>query len=195
MLGGLDEFSRDAIPLQPRQMIDEQDPVQMIDFMLQAGRQKSIRFDFLDAAVPIGVAGTHPGRTLDLLEKIWDRQAALLIEGKLVRRPENFWIDDTERFWRGGLVLAFRDVKNENPLRHRDLDRGKTDAGRRIHGLKHIVHQRVNACVDRGHRRAFVPQTRIREGQYRPYSHDNEIMPAPPEVNLSGLHFLMTRTG
>ena len=68
----------------------------------------------------------------------------------------------------GVLVLAFGHVENDDPLWHGDLDRGETDAGRGIHGLEHIVHERVDAPVDGGHRRAFEPQTRIRKGDDGP---------------------------
>ena len=159
--------------------------VQMVDLMLQASRQNTLCLDLLGAAVAIKITGAHPGRPFDVLEKFRDRQAALLIGGELLRGPENFRINDTKRGRRGVLVFAFRDVENEDPLWHGNLDRGETDAGRGIHGLEHIVHERADARVDRGHRRAFEAQTRIREGNNRPYSHPNEIIPAPPEVNLS----------
>jgi hypothetical protein len=33
--------------------------------------------------------------------------------------------------------------------RHRDLDRGKADAGRRVHRLEHVGDQRAQLVVDR----------------------------------------------
>ena len=43
-------------------------------------------------------------------------------------------------------------------LRHADLDGGKPDAGRRIHGLEHVVDQRAQRLVDRLHRLGLQPQ-------------------------------------
>src|ERR1700730_14848988 len=59
VLGGLGEFPGDAIPLQPRQMIDEQDPVQMVYLMLQTGRQNPVRFDLLGAALAVEISCAH----------------------------------------------------------------------------------------------------------------------------------------
>ncbi len=168
MLGVLSEFPHDTVALQPGKMIDEQDAIQMVDLMLEASRQNVVRLDLLRAAIAIEVTGAHAGRPLDILENVWDRQAALLTGRKLRRSPENFWISETKRLWRGGFIDAFGHVENNHPLLHGDLNRREPDAGRGIHGFEHIVHERADAFVDFGHRRAHKAQTRIGKSDYGP---------------------------
>src|SRR5271167_1072532 len=65
-LGGLFEFLDDARALQPRNMVDEQDAVQMVDLMLQAGCQNAVGLDLPGAAVSVEIADAHTRGTLDL---------------------------------------------------------------------------------------------------------------------------------
>ncbi len=168
VLGVLSEFPHEEVALQPGNMIDEQDAIQMIDLMLQASRQNAVRLDLSRVAIAIEVTGAHAGRPLDILENVRDRQTALLAGGMLVRSPENFRISETKRLRRRCFTFAFGHVENDHPLLHGDLNRGKPDARRGIHGLKHVVHERADAVVDRGHWRANEAQTRIGKGDDGP---------------------------
>src|SRR3984893_12105181 len=168
VLGVLSEFPHDTVALQPGKMIDEQDAVQMVDLMLETGRQNAVRLDLLRAAIAIEVTGAHAGRPLDVLENVRDRQAALLTGRKLRRSPETFRISETKRLRRSGFIGAFGHVEESHPLSHGDLNCRETDARRGIHGLEHIVHKRADALVDFGHRRADKAQTRIGKGDYGP---------------------------
>ena len=149
-------------------MIDEQDAIQMVDLMLEASRQNAVRLDLLRAAVAIEITGAHALGPFDVLENVRDRQAPLLTGRKLLRSPENFWIREAKRLRRGGCIGAFGHVENDHSFLHGDLNRGETDAGRGIHGFEHIIHERADALVDFGHRRAHKAQTRIGKGDYGP---------------------------
>src|SRR5688572_10783565 len=64
--GGLGELLDHHLPLQPRNMVDEQDAVEVIDLVLQAGRQQAIRLDCLLLSVAPDVLDGHGGGALDL---------------------------------------------------------------------------------------------------------------------------------
>src|SRR5438105_295042 len=61
----LGKFLGDAIALQFREIIDEQFAVEMIDLVLDAGREQAGRFFFVHLAVEIGVAEPHGRGALD----------------------------------------------------------------------------------------------------------------------------------
>ena len=49
------------------------------------------------------------------------------------------------------LAVAMVEVHDDHADGLTDLDGGQTDAGRRVHGLQHVVHQRAQTVVDHRH--------------------------------------------
>ena len=59
---GLGEFLHHAVALQPREVIDEQHAVEMVDLVLEADGEQAVGLQFLRLAVAIEVAHAHrPG--------------------------------------------------------------------------------------------------------------------------------------
>ena len=82
------------------------------------------------------VAEPHPVGPLDLLVIFRDREAALLVGALLLRGPDDLRIDQHHR--PALLVRSSATVDHDEALRHADLDRGETDAGRVVHRLEHV---------------------------------------------------------
>ena len=80
--GGLAKlFQRTAhnhVPLQAREIIDEQHPVEMVDLMLHTGGKKTFACHHLFFAIDIQIAHIDAGGTFDLGCLLRDRQAAFL---------------------------------------------------------------------------------------------------------------------
>ncbi|MCY1300251.1 hypothetical protein D9M70_498120 [compost metagenome] len=139
-------------------MIDEQHAVQVIDLMLQAGGEQAIGLDHLFLAVTVEMLDGDRRGALDLGVKVWDRQAAFLVDRALIGRSNDLGIDENER----GLVVAFfRNIEHQHAFGNADLDRGKADAGRVIHGFEHIVGQTADVRVDGFDRRGNLAEHRI----------------------------------
>src|SRR5690606_28704406 len=66
--------------LELRDVVDEQHAVEMIDLMLNAGREHALGLDLLRPALAVGEGDADFRRTLDLLVIFGDRQAALLVD-------------------------------------------------------------------------------------------------------------------
>ena len=114
----------------------------------------------------------HRRRPLDLLVIFRDRQAAFLVGRLLVRLPGHFRIDEDLRRLR---LVLLGEVHGDHALRHADLDGGKPDAGRRIHGLEHVVDQRAQRLVDRRHRLGFEPQPLVGEDEDVAHRHGRDV--------------------
>ena len=146
-------------------MIDEEYAFQMIHLMLKAGGQKSLQLFLMNAAFTVHPAGADHGRSLDLGELVGHRQAPFIIDRQFVRALEDLRIDEDQRVLdqrRAFLVrFGFLKVDDQHPLGHADLDRSQPDAGRIIHGLEHIVDQRLQIVVDRLDRGRNGAQPRI----------------------------------
>ncbi len=62
----LRELAQDHVALQRRDVIDEQNPVEMVDLVLDAGREQALRLDFADLVLVIEIAQPDLGRALDI---------------------------------------------------------------------------------------------------------------------------------
>src|ERR1700759_4110463 len=62
--------------LEPRQMVDEQDAVQVIHLMLQAGGQQAIGLQQLLVAVAVEIFAFDAGGAFDIVPDFGNRQAA-----------------------------------------------------------------------------------------------------------------------
>src|SRR5262249_59901554 len=89
----LAEFLDDAGALELGDVVDEQHAVEMVDLVLQAGRQQPVRLDLLLVAGKIGVADAYLRRALDLLIIFRNRQTAFLVGRALLRCPDELRID------------------------------------------------------------------------------------------------------
>ena len=59
------------------------------------------------------------------------------------------------------LLLGLLQVDDQQALGHADLDRGKADAGRRVHRLEHVGDQRAQLVVDLLDRRGDLAEARV----------------------------------
>ncbi len=71
--------------------------------------------------------------------------------------------------------IGFLQVDDEQPLRHADLDRGETDAGRRVHGREHVVDQRPELGRDLLDGRGDLPKHRARSFEDRQDGHGGDV--------------------
>src|SRR6476659_285165 len=79
-LGRLGELLDHPVALQLRQVVDEQHAVELVDLVLDAGREQSAGLDLLLLAVEVAELHAHPVRPLDLGVVVLDRQAALVVD-------------------------------------------------------------------------------------------------------------------
>ena len=66
-------------------MVDEQHAVEVVDLVLQAGREQAVGLDLVRLALEVEIFDLDLRRALDLLVEFRDRQAALLVGRLLVR--------------------------------------------------------------------------------------------------------------
>src|SRR5438445_12781207 len=67
VLGRLREFLDDAAALEPRDVVDEEHAVEVVDLVLQAGGEEAVRLQLLRLAVDIEILHPHLRGPLDLL--------------------------------------------------------------------------------------------------------------------------------
>ena len=149
------ELAADPITLERGEIVDEQLAVEVIHFVLQANGQNAVELTLEDDAVTILRPHTDALRTLDRIEDAGDRQAALFHRANLAA-PEDLRIDEHERL--AAIVAHVHD--DELPV-HVDLGGGEADAGRRVHGLEHVVHQPQQGGVKHRDRLGAGAQTWI----------------------------------
>ena len=149
------EFLDDAGAFQPRNMVDEEDAVQMVDLVLQAGRENAVGLDLL----PRGRRGrdSRRGRAPGARppRNIRGSTGSPLRKGRVLRTLQRIsglarHIGIGRRLRRVGSGLALGDVEDDDAGVDRDLRRGEADAGRVIHGLQHVIHQRADPVVHGG---------------------------------------------
>jgi len=107
-------------------------------------------------------------RPLDLLVIFRDRQAALFVSHFVVGRPGHFRIDENARVVLVGLL---RQIHGDDAFGNADLDRGKADAGRVIHGRQHVIDQLADAGIDVLDRLGNLPQPLVGERYDLAHSH------------------------
>src|SRR6478736_5908186 len=126
-------------------MVDEQHAVDMVDLMLQAGGEQPLCLDFLRLQVEIEKFHFDGLRPLDLLVVFRDRQTALFVSGFLVGCPNHLWIDEDLRFLR---LVFLGEIYCDHAPRDANLNGGKTDTGRRVHRLEHVLDERTQRMAD-----------------------------------------------
>ena len=138
-------------------MIDEQHAVEMIDLMLDTGRQKPLAAKRLFGALDVNVAHIDDGWTLHLGGLFRDRQAAFFKNRGIFRAGDDFRIDHLVEF---GRVIGAT-IHDDQTFRHIDLRRGEANAGRVIHRLDHVVEKPPDSVRHLGNRRRHLAQHRI----------------------------------
>lgn len=153
-------------------MVDKQDAFEMVDFVLQAGREQAFGFERPQLPVAVKILGADLGWPFDFLPDIRKRKAAFLANRCFVRRPQYLRIDEHSR-----LVTAIflREVHDENALRHADLDCSKSDTLGRIHAFQHAVRERSDRGIYAPNRLGNFFQTRIWRDKDGAGSHGPEI--------------------
>src|SRR3981081_4811240 len=77
-LRGLGEFLDDALALEPGDRVDEQDAVEVVDLVLDAGREQALGLDLLGLAVEVEILEPHLGGEPAVLVVFRYRQATVL---------------------------------------------------------------------------------------------------------------------
>src|SRR5579862_70620 len=119
---GLCELLERHRALEARKMIDEQHAFEVIDFVLQAGGEESLRLEQLQPPLAIEIFGPDLCRAFDLFPDIRNRETAFLANRSLVRCPDDLRIDEYARFL---LAVLARQVHHQDALGDADLDRGE----------------------------------------------------------------------
>ena len=162
------------VALQARQVVDEQHAVQMVHLMLDAGGTDPRR-------PPRPACHDSPGSAAAPGPAARPRRRCPAPTGSPPRRGRS--LPNAQRISgltkkRGCAVLvAAGEVHDDDPLGHADLDGRQADAGRGVHGLQHVVHQRAQVVVDRRHRLGYLLQVagRCRPSGCRRTAHAAEV--------------------
>src|SRR5690606_22644301 len=106
------ELLANALLLEPRQMIDEDLAVEVVDLMLDAGREQTGRLELERAAVAVERAHAHAPRAHDRLEDARHRQASFLHDLLAVG------LDDLGIHEHLELIALLRQVDHDHTLEH-----------------------------------------------------------------------------
>ncbi|MOA10989.1 hypothetical protein D3C78_1309030 [compost metagenome] len=126
--------------------------------MLDAHRQQALGDQLEGLAVAVQRLDPDLLRAVDVLVEAGHRQAAFLVLVHLLGERFELGVDEHPR-----LALVLGQVHHHQTLVHVDLGRGQADAGRRVHGLEHVVDQLAQGVVHRGHRLGEGAQAGIGE--------------------------------
>src|SRR5512134_2645714 len=91
------QSSHHDVALQPRQEIDDELAVQMVDLVLESGRQEAFGGKLLALSLAVDVGNRHGRGALDVEPEIGDRQAALLVEAHLRALGQDFRVEECQR--------------------------------------------------------------------------------------------------
>src|SRR5580692_8776522 len=93
-LGGFLELLDHPVALELRDVVDEENAIEMVDLVLQDGGEQALGQDLAFLALAVERAGTYGRRPLDLGVIFRNGKAALFVGRALLRRPNNFGIDE-----------------------------------------------------------------------------------------------------
>src|SRR5918992_694601 len=128
---GLGQFAQDERALERRQVIGEQDAVEMIHLVLQTARQQPVGIDLPLQALAVEVAYADLACAGDFPKLLRQAETALLGDVARFGAPDQLWVDDEERCPRA--LLA--EIGDQDPLEDPDLRCRQADARRRVHRL------------------------------------------------------------
>ena len=85
------------VALELRQVVDEQDAVQMVDLVLQAGREQPVRFDLVRLALKIEILDLHLRGAFDVIVEFRNRKTSFFVDRLLVAGGDDLRIDEDLR--------------------------------------------------------------------------------------------------
>src|SRR5690625_1390199 len=100
------------------------------------------------------------------------------------RHLQNFRVDhgDRMRLLALAILVALGAIHDQQPRIHADLRRGQPDAGRKIHGLEHVMRELAEIIIDLRDRIADLFQARIGMDENGP-DHGSELCDGGCEIN------------
>src|SRR3954452_1604669 len=174
----LGELLEDHVPLQAREMVDEQHAVEMVHLVLEAGGAHAVDLFLADLAVEIEPAGADAVRAVHFRILIRHRQAAFGVRHVVIGLLEYFRVDEDARVLDrlAALFLRLLKVDHQDALRNADLDRGQADARRRVHRLEHVGDERAHFVVHRLYRLGDLTQARVGNFDDRTNGHERNLV-------------------
>ena len=136
-------------------MIEKQNPVQMVDLMLDGPRFVAHRFGAKRLAVAVECVDHDSRRPLDVAESVRNRKTAFF-RRLMVRTP----LDDERIDEHEGRRIFLAHVHHGHALRDADLVRGEADALGGAHRLEQIVHEPADVVIHRANRGRLLSQQR-----------------------------------
>lgn len=154
------QFCLDSALFKAGQIFDKYLAQKMINFVLNAHGQQTLRFKCED--LPITTRCPHPDLlgALDLLIDARHGKTPFLAELRS-SALDNLRIDKDLQ-----AIAILRGINNNDLSVYIDLGRREANSGRRIHGLRHIRDQNTQISVKSSHGRRFLIQARIGKAQY-----------------------------
>jgi hypothetical protein len=138
----------DPLPLEQAQMVDEEDPIQVVDLMLHGAGGQALQLPAIGLAVLVQRFQDHPVGTGNLGKHIRDGQTALL--GAVLARGFH---DPRVHHHQ----LHSLGVDHRHPTGHADLVRGEADTLGRVHGLEQVGDEPADLVVHHRHGCAGLP--------------------------------------
>jgi hypothetical protein len=166
-------------------VVDHQHALEVIVLVLDGDGEQALRLELERLALAVLRPDTDALCTVDLLVDAGERQAPLLPR-HLARPLDDLRVDEDRQPAR--LVLGRR-VDDEDPLLDADLRRRETAPRGRVHGLGHVVDERLDLGRDLGDGLCLLAKARVGVVQNRADRHGIAqipyIGPGPMPVGLA----------
>ena len=121
-------------------------------------------------------------RYLDLDGKPHEIDADGLLATCIQHEIDHLRVDEHLRLLR---LVLLGEIHGDDAPGLADLDRSEADAGRVVHGRKHVLDQLPDRGVDLGDRLGNQPQPLVRQNQDVPHRHGRDLRFRPHRVNCS----------
>src|SRR5829696_2869322 len=141
--------------------VDEQDPVEMVDLMLEDARPPAAGLEAYWTVVEPHPLDRHHFGARHLAGPTRDAQAAFITENSAARL-DNLGVDQRNReLWAALVVEVLRYMHPDQSTQYPDLRRRQPDARRGQHRLVHIFGQAAQAVVHISDAQRLLPQPRV----------------------------------
>ena len=145
-------------------MVNVEDTVEVVDFVLQRARKKATSRNYLGTIVGVQILTSYLRCTREGSSHVRKAETALLV-ALTALLGDDFRIEKNERHLNRrieqlvfGLVAAFWNVDDAHLLKVPDLLGGEANALRRMHGLDHVLRKLAQIVVDNRHWRRLFTQ-------------------------------------
>lgn len=157
----------EELPLDQAEPVHEEDPVEMVDFVLKGAGQEPRCFDLQRTTVAVQRLQEHPLRPLHHGGILGHAQAAFLALD-IALPLGNLGIDQREE-----RVLRFRvaDIDDDQPARHPYLRRCEANPRRGVHRLDHVIYQPLYTSINILNRDRHLLEHWIGIFSYRKHGH------------------------